>query len=132
MMFVDASAIIAMIAREEEGSALAARLDQASRVHVSAVVVYEAVLGLARAGNIAIIDAQAIVDRFIDEVEAEIVPIVAETSRVAVTAFDRFGKGRHPAGLNLGDCFAYACARVLDEPLLYKGDDFPRTDITAG
>jgi len=43
----------------------------------------------------------------------------------------RFGKGRHPAGLNLGDCFSYALARVLDEPLLFKGDDFPRTDVTA-
>ncbi len=81
MMFVDASAIIAMIKREEDGSALAVRLDQASRVHVSAVVVYEAVLGLARAGNIAIIDAQAIVDGFVDEVEAEIVPMVAGAGR---------------------------------------------------
>jgi ribonuclease VapC len=48
---------------------------------------------------------------------------------LAVEAFDRFGKGRHSAGLNMGDCFAYACARQIDTPLLCKGNDFPRTDI---
>jgi ribonuclease VapC len=52
-----------------------------------------------------------------------------EQGKVARDAFSRFGKGRHPAGLNLGDCFAYALARVLGEPLLYRGDDFSRTDV---
>jgi ribonuclease VapC len=55
-----------------------------------------------------------------------------EIALVAVEAFDRFGKGRHPAALNMGDCFAYACARQLDAPLLCKGNDFPRTDIKLG
>jgi ribonuclease VapC len=56
--------------------------------------------------------------------------IRAEVGRSAIAAFDRFGKRRHPAGLNMGDCFAYACANELDVPLLFKGDDFPLTDIT--
>jgi ribonuclease VapC len=50
-------------------------------------------------------------------------------ARLAREGFRRFGKGRHPAGLNLGDCFSYALARALDEPLLFKGDDFPLTDV---
>jgi len=48
---------------------------------------------------------------------------------IAINAFDRYGKSRHPAALNFGDCFAYACARHAGVPLLYKGDDFPQTDI---
>jgi ribonuclease VapC len=56
--------------------------------------------------------------------------IRAEVGRSAIAAFDRFGQGRHPAGLNMGDCLAYACANELDVSLLYKGDDFPLTDIT--
>jgi ribonuclease VapC len=55
-------------------------------------------------------------------------PIDAELGQMAIDAFERFGKGRHPAALNLGDCFAYACARRLDTALLCKGSDFPRTD----
>ena len=55
--------------------------------------------------------------------------VPAEVRRLALEAFDRFGKGRHPAALNFGDCFAYACARLAGAPLLYKGDDFPQTDI---
>jgi ribonuclease VapC len=50
---------------------------------------------------------------------------------MAIDAFDRFGKGRHKAALNLGDCFAYACALALEEPLLFKGQDFPQTDVTV-
>lgn len=53
----------------------------------------------------------------------------AEQARAARTAYNRYGKGRHPAGLDFGDCFAYALSRVLGEPLLFKGYDFARTDI---
>lgn len=57
--------------------------------------------------------------------------VVPETARIALDAFDRYGKGRHPAQLNFGDCFAYACARYLGKPLMFKGADFPQTDIEA-
>ena len=130
-MFLDASAMVAIIARESEAVALAGRLRQASEVHTSPIAIYETVLGLALAGDTSIQDAQIVLNRFLDEVRAEIISITAEIGRSALTAFERFGRGRHPAALNMGDCFAYACARVLDMPLLFKGDDFPLTDITV-
>jgi ribonuclease VapC len=64
-------------------------------------------------------------------VDAEIVPFTSEHAALARDAWRRFGKGRHPAGLNLGDCFAYALAKSRDEPLLFKGEDFARTDVKA-
>jgi len=130
-MFLDASAIIAILARESEGMALAKRLDQASKVRTSAIAVFEAAIGLARTGNMPIAEAAAILDDFLEEVGAEIVPVTAAIGQDAIDAFGRFGMGRHPAKLNMGDCFAYACARSFDMPLLYKGGDFPRTDIEA-
>jgi ribonuclease VapC len=128
-MFLDASAIIAVVARESDASGIAARLGQARKVYTSPIAVYEAVAGLARLGNAPIPDAKAVLDRFLEEVRAEITPITADVGRGAIMAFDRFGKGRHPAKLNMGDCFAYACAQDLQVPLLFKGDDFPQTDI---
>ena len=76
-------------------------------------------------------DARSIVEQLLAEVAAEIIPITAEIANAAIDAFDRFGKGRHPSALNMGDCFAYACARDLQVPLLFKGDDFPQTDIAV-
>jgi ribonuclease VapC len=128
-MFVDASAIIAMIAREDEGAALTARLGQAAAVYVSPIAIFEAVLGLARIGNMPVADAEAVLDRFLEEVGVEIVPITEAVGRDAVSAFARYGRGRHAAQLNMGDCFAYASARACQAPLLFKGDDFPQTDI---
>lgn len=129
-MFLDASAIVAILARESDASLLAERLAQASKVYASPLSIYEAVLGLARRQRLSLPDASRNVDRLIQEAGAEVVPIDMAVGHIAITAFEQFGKGRHPAGLNLGDCFAYACARQLDVPLLCKGDDFRRTDIT--
>ena len=128
-MFLDASAIIAIVAGESDATALSARLGQARRVTTSPVALWEAAIGLARIGNIAIVDATMVLERFLAEVDATVVAIDAACGREAIRAFDRFGKGRHPAALNLGDCFAYACAALADEPVLCRGDDFPRTDI---
>jgi ribonuclease VapC len=129
MMFLDASAIIAIIAAESDAGSLAARLGQAARVVTSPIAMYEAVLGLARAGDTSITNATAVLDRFLAEIDATVVPIDAPCGREAIVAFERFGKGRHPAALNLGDCFAYACAVTHNIPLLCKGNDFPLTDI---
>lgn len=71
------------------------------------------------------------VEPLIALIEAEIVPVTAETARAARAAYDLFGKGRHPARLNFGDCFAYALAKQTGEPLLFKGDDFAQTDIVS-
>lgn len=128
-MFLDASAIIAILTREPDAGALAARLGQAAKVHISPVVAYEAAVGIARVKNIAIADAKDVLDAFLAELSADIVTITRERGELAIAAFERFGKGRHKAALNLGDCFAYACAKDLGVPLLFKGDDFPHTDI---
>ena len=128
-MVLDASAIIAILAMEDDAASLAARLARVGSARVSAVAIYEASVGLARIGNVSATDALYIVETFLTEVNAIVIPIDATTAREALSAFSRFGKGRHPAALNMGDCFAYACARLAGEPLLCKGNDFPRTDL---
>jgi ribonuclease VapC len=67
-------------------------------------------------------------DRFLELGDIEVVQVDVQQARCAREAFTRFGKGRHPAGLNFGDCFSYALAKVMSEPLLFKGDDFAKTD----
>lgn len=71
------------------------------------------------------------VEAYIRPLEIDVIAIDASATAAAVDAYQRFGKGRHPAGLNFGDCFAYACARQRAVPLLYKGDDFSQTDIDS-
>jgi ribonuclease VapC len=73
--------------------------------------------------------AKAVVAEFLREAEMACVEIGQAELDAALEAMTRFGKGRHPAQLNMGDCFAYACAKTRGEPLLFKGDDFSRTDI---
>ena len=68
-------------------------------------------------------------DRFISRASIELIPVDAEQGQIACSAFTRFGKGRHRAGFNYGDCFAYAAAMSLGQPLLCKGDDFIHTDV---
>lgn len=86
-------------------------------------------MGLARVLRLTTVDAERLVKNLLKEKKAEIVPIRDETCTIALDAFSRFGKGRHPAALNMGDCFAYACAKELGVPVLFKGDDFSKTDI---
>ncbi len=121
--------MIGIIAMEEDCASLAGRLARAPRVCTSALAIFETTAGLARIANASVSDALTLVERFLDEVNATIAVIDRETAMLALEAFERFGKGHHPAALNMGDCFAYACARQQDEPLLCKGGDFPRTDI---
>ena len=127
-MFLDASAIIAIIAQEEDAANLAARLDQAVDVHTSPIAIFEATLGLARIGNIEPSAMVPILEQFLAEAGAITMAIDVELGQAAIDAFERFGKGRHPAALNLGDCFAYASTQRLGAALLCKGNDFPRTD----
>jgi ribonuclease VapC len=69
-------------------------------------------------------------DRFIERASIELVGVDVDQARIARDAYSRFGKGRHAASLNFGDCFIYALARMLGQPLLFKGDDFSKTDLT--
>jgi ribonuclease VapC len=130
-MFVDASAIIAIIAEEAEARDLAVRVARAERVAVSPIALYEATTGLARKRVCSIEDAASLVEEFVEATGARIIDITAAIARDAARAFGRFGRGRHRADLNMGDCFSYACARAEGLRLLFKGDDFVHTDIEA-
>lgn len=129
MIFVDASAIISILDEEADAPSLAVRLAGASTVFVSPMALYEAVTGLAQKRVCPIDEAQEMVDDFVTATQAQVVDITAEIGRNAVQAFNTFGRGRHKAALNMGDCFAYACAKAHDLQLLCKGNDFPFTDI---
>jgi ribonuclease VapC len=130
-MFVDASAAIAIIAGETDGAALAAELDRAETVFLSPISYWETVLGLTRAKVVGVAEAREIVDAFMAETRAVMLDITRDVGGLAIEASARFGKGRHPAALNMGDCFAYACAMSIGAPLLFKGNDFSQTDIEA-
>jgi ribonuclease VapC len=128
-MFVDASALVAILTREPEAVQLALRLQQDRVRYTSPIALYEAALGIARSRRLPVIEAHTLVEEFLTGTSVEIVSIIPEIGRRAIAAFERVGRGRHPARLNMGDCFSYACARSLGAPLLCKGDDFPQTDI---
>jgi ribonuclease VapC len=128
-MFVDASALTAMLTNESDARELPARLQNAHIRLTSPLAVWETAIAVARILGFTPLEAHEAVESFLDLANITMVPVATETCRLAVEAFDRYGKSRHPAGLNFGDCFAYACARHAHMPLLYKGDDFPHTDI---
>lgn len=129
-MFVDASAIVAILVDEPERHEFALKIGQAGRVITSPISVYETVLGVVRNLKCSLPDAVDEVRDFLGRSESRVVEIDSNIGFVAIEAFQKFGKGRHRAGLNLGDCFAYACAKIHRVPLLCKGDDFIHTDIT--
>ncbi len=131
-MFVDASAFVAILASEQGADALLARLQQADVRYTSPMAVWETSLALASERQIAPTDALQLVTDFLKLLSVTVEPVDQQIGELAVIAHQRFGRGRHPAGLNFGDCFAYAYARQLDVPLLYKGDDFPQTNIETG
>ncbi|MGP9820877.1 type II toxin-antitoxin system VapC family toxin [Salinarimonas sp. NSM] len=138
MMFVDASALVAIINREPGWEVVLDRIDRHSGLrHVSPLVRFEATLGVARSlrGNAPseathIAAARALVDSLIDDIGAGDVPISEAIGELALDAAALYGRAAgHPARLNFGDCFSYACAKMLGTGLLYVGDDFSRTDL---
>lgn len=131
-MFVDASALTALITSEAGWGELAARLRRTRERTTSPLAVWEAGVAVARVLQIPVSEANRSVHGYLGVAEILLVPVPPEAGALALEAFDRYGKGRHPARLNMGDCFAYACARHLKQPLLYKGTDFSQTDIEAG
>ena len=125
-MILDASALVAIFLGEPDAERLLQAIGDAPIIAVGAPTLVEAAIVLSsRLGR----DARPQLGEFLREAEVEIVPFTADHYEVALDAFRRFGQGRHPAALNFGDCFAYACARHERVPLLYKGDDFSQTDI---
>ena len=128
-MFVDDSALCAILLGEPEGMAFEQRIAIASGATTSAIAIWEAVRTLVRAKGLEVAKAEAEVLTYVETAEVVVIAIGLQQATLALDAFARFGKGRHPARLNMGDCFAYACAKAHGVPLLFKGDDFPLTDI---
>lgn len=125
-MILDSSAVIAVVFRESQHEHLEARISEADSVAIGAPTLFETAMvavGLQKKQGL------DLVLRFVEELDVEVVSFDDHHRQVAEAAFDEFGKGRHPASLNYGDCMCYATARVADQPLLFVGNDFAQTDI---
>ena len=129
MLIIDTSALIAIFRLEPEADSFLKVIVRANARAMSALSVLEASMVMSGRSS----DASAFepLDAFLLEGHIEIAPFDAAQAKLAREAFLRFGKGRHKAALNLGDCASYALAKSRQAPLLYKGDDFRRTDIIA-
>jgi ribonuclease VapC len=128
-MFIDASALVAMLVGEEDAPELFRRLEQSATRLTSPLAVWEASVVAARVLKRSVKGAEGEVAGLLALMNIETIAVPASAAGSALEAFERYGKGRHKAGLNFGDCFAYACARHFGQPLMFKGDDFASTDI---
>jgi ribonuclease VapC len=123
---VDSSALLALVFRESAAEVVEAALTRAEVVAVGAPTLAETAIVLAaKFGE----DSRAVAALLIDQLALAVIPFNSAHSREAREAFLRFGRGRHPAALNFGDCLSYAVAKVAGQPLLFVGDDFRRTDV---
>jgi ribonuclease VapC len=125
-MIVDSSVLVAILLFEPGYTDLLARMEASDSVGVGAPTVVETLIVLARRLRG---DPSALLTDLLGAIDAEVIPFTEDHSSAALKACLRFGKGRHPAALNFGDCLSYAVASVAGQPLLYVGDDFSRTDI---
>lgn len=127
-MILDTSAIIAILFDEDDAKIYAQAITRADSCRLSAATFVEIAI---------VVEAQTKdngsrqLDAFIRRAGIAIDPVTEEQAHIARQAFIDFGKGRHPAGLNYGDCFSYALSKATREPLLFKGRDFSKTDLTA-
>jgi ribonuclease VapC len=127
-MVVDTSALVAVLFREPERDTFLTTLAEAPARFLSSVSLLEASLVVVGRKGAAFLSD---LDGLLAELRIEIAPFGAHDARIACDAFVRFGKGRHRAALNFGDCASYALAKVRALPLLYKGNDFLETDVTS-
>ena len=127
-MVIDTSAIVAIAFDEEEASFFEYLIVEDPIKLISAATLFEAAMVIeARLGEA----GGRELDRWLSKAGLQIVPVEAAHVDEARSAWRRFGKGRHPACLNFGDCFSYALSKITREPLLFKGDDFSKTDVVA-
>ncbi|HEX5928992.1 MAG TPA: type II toxin-antitoxin system VapC family toxin [Solirubrobacterales bacterium] len=125
-MILDTSAILALLREEPGHQHLFPVLERADTIRIGGPTLFEAAMvALRRFGE----KGPGLVEHFLDEWRVQILPFGDRHWRTAFDAFVRFGKGRHPAALNYGDCMTYATARVAGMPLLFVGGDFARTDL---
>ena len=125
-MIIDTSAIIAILRNESDADELAEVIESAHVRRISAATYVEAAIVTDSNRDPVLSNS---LDSFLQRSLVHIEPVTVEQARIARQAYRDFGKGRHRAGLNLGDCFSYALAKDKGEPLLFKGEDFRRTDV---
>ena len=127
-MIVDSSAIVAIVFKESGYEELLTRMESAPIAAAGAPTLAETGIVLsARLGELAV----GLLERLLDELEIQEIPFGELHWRESVEAYRRFGKGRHPASLNFGDCMTYAVANLTGEPLLFVGSDFSKTDVVV-
>lgn len=126
-MILDTSAIAAIAFKEPDFEPLVAKLQEAGNAAIGTPTLVETAIVLsARLDR----DARGLLSRFLEEAEISTIPFSEAHYATAVHAWRQYGKGRHPAALNLGDCLTYAIAKLADQPLLCVGNDFAKTDLT--
>lgn len=125
-MIVDSSALFALVFREPTADSILEAFTAGEHAAIGAPTLTETAIVLgAKLGE----DSRAMLALLVEHLDLAVIPFSASHGRVAREAFLRFGRGRHPAALNFGDCLSYAVAKLADEPLLFVGDDFRRTDV---
>jgi ribonuclease VapC len=128
-MIVDSSAIVAILKGEPEANSLSAAMEAADQIYISAATWFEASMVVDRYRDPKL---SAKFDEIVSQPKFVIEPFTAEQARIARQAYRDYGKASgHPANLNFGDCFSYALARTRRESILFKGDDFPQTDLRS-
>ena len=125
-MILDSSAVLSVLFREKTHAQVEGALDSAELISIGAPTLFEATMVAAARFDL---HGRALVSQFMARWDVAVAPFDARHANVALEAFVRFGKGRHPARLNLGDCMTYATASVAELPLLFVGDDFAKTDV---
>lgn len=125
-MIVDSSAVVAVIFQEPGYKELLHKIATADTLGIGAPTLVECSIVLSARLNR---DARGLLARFLGEIDASVIPFTNAHYGIATGAWLRYGKGRHPAALNFGDCLSYAIAKVTGMPLLCVGDDFPLTDL---
>ncbi len=124
-MILDTSAVLAILFKEAEAKPLARIVAESSSVAIAGPTLVETGIVLGSQLDFRI----TLLHRFLQEAQVSIVPFGEPHWQMAVSAYERYGKGRHPAGLNFGDCFSYAAAKLFKQALLCKGHDFSQTDL---
>lgn len=131
-MYIDASALVAIIVAEPEADELCLAIRASTTGRVTApIAIYEATLGVARVLSCPVARARQLVVGLLKAMSVAVAPIDDRHADAALAAHERFGKGQHAAKLNMGDCFAYAVAAEAALPILFKGDDFSLTDLPS-
>jgi ribonuclease VapC len=128
-VFLDSSALVALLALEDDAAELASRMKRHGDRTTSPHVVWEAAISLSRKLSIPVDTSKERVLAYLQDRRIEILAVPPEAGAKAVEAWARYGKGVHPANLNFGDCLSYAMAKLTGAPMLYKGADFALTDI---